>query len=93
MLPFIVGKTGYLRKYTQNLFEKHNCQPNIVLETSNPGLVHFLVAANVGCAFVGYISACVSPMYIDILFIANWKHLIFSRFVLDTISGVISHDP
>lgn len=64
-LPFIVGKTGYLRKYTQNLFEKHNCQPNIVLETSNPGLAHFLVAANVGCAFVGYISACVSPMYIE----------------------------
>lgn len=64
-LPFIVGKTGYLRKFTLDLFEKHNCQPNIVLETANPGFAHFLVAANAGCAFVGYISACVSPMYIE----------------------------
>lgn len=62
--PFILGKKGYLRDFTLELFEHHHYPLTVATETTNPGLVHLLVAANVGCAFVGSLSTCIKPLYI-----------------------------
>lgn len=59
--PFIVGTCGYLREYTQALFQARRRPLRIALETANPALLHLLVAANVGCGFVGEISTWLSP--------------------------------
>lgn len=59
--PFIIGTSGYLREYTQEVFQKHEAPMHTALETSNPGLVHLLVAANIGCAFIGEVSTWIEP--------------------------------
>lgn len=59
--PFIVGTSGYLREYTQALFRAHHHPLHTALETANPALLHLLVAANIGCGFVGEISTWLSP--------------------------------
>ncbi len=63
--PFIIGTSGYLKEYTQELFSLHNTPLNVVLETSNPGLVHLLVAANIGSAFIGEVSTWIEPTQLD----------------------------
>lgn len=63
--PFIVGENGYLSKYTVKLFERNGITPNIVMKTSNPGLVHLLVAANIGMAFIGEISSWIAPRQVQ----------------------------
>lgn len=63
--PFLIGTDGFLRHYTLQLFEKRGATPNIVMETSNPGLVHLLVAANTGLAFIGQISSWIKPEFLD----------------------------
>lgn len=62
--PFIIGENGYLSEYMAELFTKNNAVPNIVLKTSNPGLVHLLVAANIGMAFTGELSSWIAPRYV-----------------------------
>ncbi len=59
--PFIIGTSGYLREYTQEVFRKYEVPMYTALETSNPGLVHLLVAANIGCAFIGEVSTWIEP--------------------------------
>ena len=63
--PFIIGTDGFLRHYTLQLFKKRGLTPNIAMETSNPGLVHLLVAANTGLAFIGQISTWIKPEFLD----------------------------
>ena len=63
---FIIGTSGHLRDLAFDLFQSHNCTPQITMETGNPGLCHLLVAANIGCAFIGSLSSLVTPTHTDI---------------------------
>lgn len=59
--PFIIGTCGYLREYTLQLFNKHGAELRCAMETANPGMIHLLVSANIGMAFIGEISTWITP--------------------------------
>ena len=63
---FIIGTTGHLRDLAFDLFQSHNCEPHIIMETANPNLCHLLVATNIGCAFIGSLSSLITPTHADI---------------------------
>jgi DNA-binding transcriptional LysR family regulator len=62
--PIILGKSGYLRTFTMDLFARKNQKMSVAVETDNPGLAHLLVAANIGCSFIGKISTWIEPLHI-----------------------------